>query len=89
MKQTIVTTNDNISANNIANQMPFMPNINGNKNIIATWNTKVLKKDIKAEIKPLFKAVKNDEAKTLIPPTKYDNTYKRIAMVVRFNKSSL
>ena len=40
------------------------------KNTAAIWNIKVLKKEIRADIKPLFNAVKNDEPKMAIPENK-------------------
>lgn len=83
----MLTINAKISAITTANQIPFNPKSNGSIIITATWNTKVLKNDIVAETNPLFKAVKNDEAKILNPLTMKDNEKKRIAIVVISNNS--
>lgn len=56
-----------ISATTIETQMPSIPKISGNNIIAAAWNTNVLKKEIKAEISPLLRAVKKDEPKIAIP----------------------
>lgn len=65
IKQITLTIKANISATNTDNQIPFIPINSGNINITITWNTKVLKNDIKAETNPLLSAVKNDEANIL------------------------
>lgn len=67
----VLTINANISAKLTASQIPFTPQIAGNMNIIAIWNTNVLKNDITAETSPLFNAVKNDELNILNPLIKY------------------
>lgn len=61
----ILTTIANNSATTTDNHIPFIPQTAGNIKIIATWNNNVLKNDISAEIKPLFKAVKNDDVNIL------------------------
>ena len=48
----------------------------GKSNTAEVWNTRVLKKDIIAEIRPLFNAVKNDEPKIAIPQNKNENEKK-------------
>lgn len=55
--------------------------------MLTTWNTKVLKNDITAETNPLFKDVKNDEAKILNPLIMKDIENNRIAIVVISNNS--
>ena len=67
----VLTINANISEMLTAIQIPFTPQIAGNMNIIAIWNTNVLKNDITAETSPLFNAVKNDELNILNPLIKY------------------
>ena len=62
IKHIKLTISANNSATNTDNHIPFIPINSGNTNIITIWNTIVLKKDINAEIKPSFKAVKNDDA---------------------------
>ena len=47
-----------ISLNTIAHHIPIEPIIKGKINTKDTWNTNVLKKDIIADINPLFNAVK-------------------------------
>ena len=49
--------------------------------------TRVLKNEITADIKPLFNAVKNADAKILIPTTKNDMLYILIPLVVKLNIS--
>ena len=49
--------------------MPSSLNSSGRMRTAASLKTNVLKKDIAAETPPLFRAVKNDEAKTY-----YDNS---------------
>ena len=47
--------------------IPFIPKIIGRISTTDNWNTSVLKNEIAADIKPLFKAVKNDEPNILKP----------------------
>ena len=51
----------------MANQMPVRPKIRGSTKIAATWNTKVRRKEMRAETRPLFKAVKKLEPQILMP----------------------
>lgn len=55
------------SATVIAYQMPSTSNRSGRRMTEDVWNTSVRRKEIAAEMKPLFSAVKNDEAKILKP----------------------
>ena len=55
-------TNDNTSAQRMANQMPSTPNRAGRMNTAAVSNTRVRTVEMIAETLPLFKAVKNEEA---------------------------
>ena len=61
----MLTNNDNISAQATEIHIPFIPHIAGRIRIIATWNTNVLKNDIRADTNPLFSAVKKDDANIL------------------------
>lgn len=58
------------SAIGTASQMPSTPIISGRSNKAATKNTKVLKKDSKADIFPFEKAVNILDAKILTPVNK-------------------
>ena len=58
-----VTTTANTSAPNIEYHIPSIPNILGNNNTHTAWNKNIRKKDMIADIKPLFSAVKNAEPK--------------------------
>lgn len=51
----------NNSAIATENQIPLMPNIIGSTSTQASWNTSVLRKEMAAEMGPLFSAVKNAE----------------------------
>ena len=62
-----VTTNASNSATTMEYQMPSISNIIGRKITAATWKTRVLINDINAEIRPLLRAVKNDEPNIAIP----------------------
>ena len=53
---------DASSAATIEYQMPSSFKIRGTVNTDATWNTRVLIKEITADTSPLFNAVKKDEA---------------------------
>lgn len=59
--------NAKTSAKTTASHIPFRFQIRGSMNIIAIWKIKVLKNEMAAETTPLFNAVKNDDAKMLIP----------------------
>ena len=67
------------SANTTDNQIPSTSKKRGNMSTAPTWNTNVLKKEIIAEISPLFSAVKNDEPKMLKPLNKKESTNRRNA----------
>ena len=49
------------SATMTAPQIPSNPKMSGNSKIAANWNTSVRRKEMSAEIRPLFNAVKKDE----------------------------
>lgn len=51
----------------MAHQIPFKPQIIGNTRTENIWNTSVRKNEIAADTPPLFKAVKNEDVKILIP----------------------
>ena len=53
--------NDINSATTIESQMPFSFKKIGKIITALAWKTTVLKKEIKAEISPLFNEVKNDD----------------------------
>lgn len=69
---TADTSKDNISAKTTDNHIPSISKNIGNINIIAIWNTKVLKKEIIADINPLFNAVKKLEENIEKPLNKND-----------------
>ena len=76
-----------ISATVIASQIPSRPKIIGRSNTDAIWNMRVRKKDIAAEIPPLFSAVKNADANIFNPVRMKakENTLKACLVIV--NKS--
>ena len=55
-------TKAKISAATFAHQIPSIPKIIGRISTDEVWNRSVRKNEIAAEIAPLFKAVKNDDA---------------------------
>ena len=67
------TINAPASANTFDNQIPSVCNSNGRNKIAIIWNTKVLVKEIIADITPLFKAVKKDDANIFKPVNKNEN----------------
>ena len=69
--------------------MPLIPKISGINNTDNVWKIKVLQVDEIAEIKPLFKAVKNDEVNTFKPYKMKENAYILMARVVKLTKSIL
>ena len=71
IKATEITAAIN-SAATMENQMPSIPQISGKINTAADCNTSVLRKEIKAEMGPLLRAVKKDEPKIPIPQNKND-----------------
>ena len=85
----LLTITAKISATTIESHKPSNSRINGKVNIITIWNTSVLKNDIAADTNPLFKAVKNDDAKIFNPLIKYDNENNLIALVVNSSNSML
>ena len=50
------------SAAMIAPQIPSNPNIKGSSMTAASWNTSVRRKEISAEMRPLLRAVKKEDA---------------------------
>ena len=75
-------SNVHISAKNALNQMPSFPKKIGSKRIAPVWNKNVLKKEIAAEIFPLFSAVKKEEDIIFIPAGAKASAYKANACVV-------
>ena len=67
MKKVIVTHNVINSAIPTALQIPLIPNNVGSKRIIIIWKTRVRRKEIAADITPLFSAVKKEDPKMLNP----------------------
>ena len=65
----MITVTHNVNNSAIATEIhiPFIPKIIGRISTTDNWNTSVLKNEIAADIKPLFKAVKNDEPNILKP----------------------
>ena len=53
--------------------IPSMPQIIGNSKTAEIWKTRVRKNEIKAEVRPSFSAVKNDEPKMAMPANKNEN----------------
>ena len=64
------TTVASNSATTNESHTPSIPIIKGKKMTADVWNTRVLKKDMIAEINPLLSAVKKDEPKIAIPVNK-------------------
>ena len=62
-----------ISAPTAENQIPSTPQNLGRMRTAAVWKQRVRRKDITAEIKPLFKAVKKPELKIPIPAKRKAN----------------
>ena len=67
MKKVIVTHNVINSAIPTALQIPLISNNVGSKRIIIIWKTRVRRKEIAADIIPLFSAVKKEEPNILKP----------------------
>lgn len=61
----------------MASQMPSIPSTSGRNTTIMDWNKNVLAKEIVAETKPLFNAVKKAELNILKPPIKNDKANNR------------
>ena len=66
--------------------MPSTFQNNGKISTAATWNISVLKKDIEADVKPSFSAVKKEEPKIAWPENKNENEKIEKACMVRLNK---
>lgn len=77
MKKSAVTDNASNSATPMASQMPSIPSTSGRNTTIMDWNKNVLAKEIVAETKPLFNAVKKAELNILKPPIKNDKANNR------------
>ena len=60
------------SAKVLDSQIPVSPKKAGRIRTEPTWNTRVRRKEITADTSPLFNAVKNADAKMLIPHTRND-----------------
>lgn len=73
IRQIIVSTKAMHSATVAESQIPFAPSSFGRKITETDSATKVLTKEIRAEIPPFESAVKNDELKTLKPQMKNIN----------------
>lgn len=83
----MLTNNDINSEAKTANHNPVTSNKSGIIYNINIWIANVLKKDMIAEVRPSFKAVKNDDANILNHNIIYDTEYNRKASVVKSNKS--
>ena len=59
------------SANKVEHHIPSTPSSKGSMRIAPSSNTNVLRKDINADICPLFRAVKKADPKTAIPVKRY------------------
>ena len=70
IKKKAVKHNVKSSAKATAIQIPLIPNKIGSVITTIIWNTSVLKKEIVADIRPLFSAVKNEEPYILKPLTR-------------------
>ena len=80
---------ENTSATVIAYQMPSTSKISGSRITDDVWKTSVRKKEIAAEIRPLFSAVKNEDAKILKPENRNANANSRNACrVSSYNPAS-
>ena len=66
IKQIITTTIDNASATTTDSQMPLILKNIGSIITQGIWKTSVLKNKMNADIKPLFNAVKNADAKAVV-----------------------
>ena len=69
------TSNAAASAKTRAYQMPSMSSTMGSTSTANTRNTSVRRKEIAAEMAPLFNAVKNAEEKMLKPHSRKENAY--------------
>ena len=73
----------------IDHQIEDGPKNKGKINTKTIWNTRVLKREINADIVPLFNAVKKQELKIENPQTKKVNEYTFIAYVLNETNDSL
>lgn len=64
-----------ISATTIDHQMPSTPHNRGSNKTATIWKTRVRRKEIIAEVKPSFNAVKNPEAKIANPIKRKEKEY--------------
>lgn len=62
-KKVTVSPNVRSSATATALQIPLMPRSSGRRSTAASWNTSVRRKEIAADISPLFNAVKTKNRK--------------------------
>ena len=75
-------TKANISAEVFAHHIPFLPKQIGRIIMESVWNMSVRKKEIAADIPPLFSAVKKDDANMFIPESTNENAKHLNACVV-------
>ena len=68
--------------------MPSIPKIIGSNRMQALWKTNVRKKEIIAEVRPSFRAVKKPEAKIPNPIKQKDNAKILKPEMVRLNNSA-
>lgn len=76
------------SAATMESQIPSTCQSNGKVSTAAIWNTRVLIKEMAAEISPLFRAVKNDEPKIANPENKKEKEKMENARTVKFKSAS-
>ena len=70
-KNETLTNKARDSATITAHQTPSVFNRIGKTRMLTIWNKNIRKKEIIAEITPLFNAVKKEELQTLNPSTRY------------------
>lgn len=76
-----------ISAAVIAYHIPSTPKISGKNSTDEVWNKRVRKNEMAAEMPPLLRAVKNEDANMLNPANKNANEKSLKAWQVRLNSS--
>ena len=64
-------------------QMPSTSKTKGRSKMAAVWNTKVLKKEMSAETRPLLRAVKNEEPNIAIPAKRNEKANIENASIVK------
>lgn len=79
----MVTANAMTSAATMESQIPSTCQNNGKINTAAAWNTMVLIKEMAADIRPLFNAVKNEELKMTNPENKKEKEKMEKAFTVK------